>query len=82
MRQMLGDHIAACRERAEACRSRANECQEAAMKEGYLDLAQRWEDLVEAYEFLAARELALMGVQNHGWPFDVEKLPKGPKAFR
>lgn len=79
MLQKLGDHIAGCRERAAECYSRANETKDAAIRPDYLDMADRWNHLADAYVFVETLERFLVDTHKNGWPFNVEKIPTPPK---
>ena len=76
MLQKLGDHIAACRERANTCIAASTTETDARIRIQLLELAQQWEHVAKTYEFVASLERFLIDQQNHALPREVEQLPK------
>ena len=52
MLQKLGDHIAACRDRANTCIAASTTETDARVRTQLLDLAQQWEHVAKTYEFI------------------------------
>ena len=79
MLQKLGDHIAACLERADKCIAASTVETDPRVQTQLLDLAQQWRHVAKNYEFVASLEKFLVDQQNAALPSQVEKLPKeGP----
>jgi hypothetical protein len=79
MLQKLGDHIAACLERADKCIAASTVETDPRVQTQLLDLAQQWRHVAKNYEFVASLEKFLVDQQNVALPNQVEKLPKeGP----
>jgi hypothetical protein len=76
MLQKLGDHIAACRDRANTCIAASTTETDARIRTQLLELAQQWEHVAKTYEFVASLERFLIDQQNHALPKEVERLPK------
>jgi hypothetical protein len=76
MLQKLGDHIAACRDRAHTCIAASTTETDARIRTQLLELAQQWEHVAKTYEFVASLERFLIDQQNHALPREVERLPK------
>jgi hypothetical protein len=76
MLQKLGDHIAACRERANTCIAAATTEKDERIRTQLLALAQQWEHVATTYEFVASLERFLLDQQKGTLPTEVEKLPK------
>jgi len=80
MLQKLGDHIAACRDRANTCIAASTTEADARIRTQLLALAQQWEHVAKTYEFVASLERFLLDQQNHALPIHVERLPKEPPS--
>lgn len=60
MLQKLGDHIAACRERANTCIAASTTETDERIRAQLLALAQQWEHVATTYEFVASLERFLI----------------------
>jgi len=80
MLQQLGDHIAACRDRANTCIAASTTETDARIRTQLLDLAQQWEHVTTTYEFVASLERFLIDQPNKTLPTEVGKLPKDEPA--
>ena len=79
MLQKLGDHIAACLERAKQCNAAASAATDPIVRSQLSDLGLQWEHVAKSYEFIASLERFLLDAQKHTLPHDVEQIPKdGP----
>ena len=76
MLQKLGDHIAACVERAEKCKAAASTATDSLVRSQLSDLGLQWEHVAKSYEFIASLERFLLDAQKHTLPHEVEQLPK------
>ena len=76
MLQKLGDHIAACLERAEQCKTAASATTDPLVQSQLSDLELQWRHVAKSYEFVASLEQFLISAQNHTLPHEVEQLPK------
>jgi hypothetical protein len=75
MLQKLGDHIAACRDRANTCiPASTTETDE------HVRTQLQWEHVVSTYEFIASLERFLIDQQNNALPTELGKLPKDAPA--
>jgi hypothetical protein len=72
MLQKLGDHIAACRDRANTYIA-ASTTETDARIAPKLDLAQQWEHVAKTYEFVASLERSLLDQQNAALSKEVER---------
>ena len=80
MLQKLGDHIAACRDRANTCIAASTTETDARVHTQLLDLAQQWEHVAKTYKFIASLERFLIDQQNNALPTELGKLPKEAPA--
>jgi len=80
MLQKLGDHIAACRERANTCIAASTTETDARIRTQLLKLAEQWEHVAKTYEFVASLERFLMDQQKGTLPSEVGRLPKEPPS--
>ena len=80
MLQKLGDHIAACRDRANTCIAASTTETDARIRTQLVDLAQQWEHVAKTYEFVASLERFLIDQQNNALPTELGKLPKDAPA--
>jgi hypothetical protein len=79
MLQKLGDHIAACLERANQCKTAAASATDPTIRSQLSDLELQWQNVAKSYEFIASLEQFLVDAQKHTLPNEVEQLPKdGP----
>jgi len=76
MLQKLGDHIAACRDRANTCVAASTTERDEWVRTQLLALAQQWEHVATTYEFVASLERFLLDQQKGTLPNEVEQLPK------
>jgi|SoimicMinimDraft_9_1059737.scaffolds.fasta_scaffold76441_1 hypothetical protein len=76
MLQKLGDHITACRDRANTCIAASTTETDPRIRTQLLDLAQQWEHVAKTYEFVASLERFLIDQQNNTLPIEIERLPK------
>jgi hypothetical protein len=60
MLQKLGDHIAACRARAEKCDSLASKATDAEVRAQFTRLAEQWRHVVQSYENIESLERFLL----------------------
>ena len=80
MLQKLGDHIAACRDRANTCIAASTTETDERIRTQLLELAQQWEHVASTYEFVASLERFLIDQQNNALPTELGKLPKDAPA--
>ena len=80
MLQKLGDHIAACRDRANTCMAASTTETDPRLRTQLVDLAQQWEHVAKTYEFVASLERFLIDQQNNALPTELGKLPKNEPA--
>ena len=80
MLQKLGDHIAACRDRANICMAASTTETDERIRTQLLALAEQWEHVAKTYEFVASLERFLVDQQKHTLPVEVERLPKEPPS--
>ena len=80
MLQKLGDHIAACRDRANTCIAASTTETDERVRTQLLELAQQWEHVANTYEFIASLERFLIDQQNNALPTELGKLPKDAPA--
>jgi hypothetical protein len=79
MLQKLGDHIAACLERAKQCNEGAAAATDPLVQSQLSALEVQWRHVAQSYEFIASLERFLVDAQKHTLPHEVEQLPKdGP----
>ena len=76
MLQKLGDHIAACRDRANTCIPASTTETDEHVPTQLLELPKQWEHVASTYEFIASLERFLIDQQNNTLPAEVGKLPK------
>jgi hypothetical protein len=76
MLQKLGDHIAACRERAKTCIAASTTEPDERIRIQLVKLAEQWEHVATTYEFVASLERFLLDQQKGTLPNEVEQLPK------
>jgi hypothetical protein len=76
MLQKLGDHIVACRDRANTCIAASTTETDARIRTQLLELAQQWEHVAKTYEFVASLECFLIDQQNNTLPTELGALPK------
>jgi hypothetical protein len=80
MLQKLGDHIRACRVRANECEAAAMQATDPTLRQHLQDLGLQWNHLATSYEFVESLERFLLDQHNNSLPREVEKLPKdGPE---
>ena len=60
MLQKLGDHIAACRARAEKCESIASTATDVEIRMQFKALAEQWRHVVQSYENIESLERFLL----------------------
>ena len=65
MLQKLGDHIAACLERAAAAEQRAARLAGPELKAEHIAMAKQWAYLARSYEFVASLERFLLDAEQH-----------------
>jgi hypothetical protein len=80
MLQKLGDHIAACRDRANTCMAASTTETDERVRTQLLELAKQWEHVASTYEFIASLERFLIDQQNNALPTELGKLPKDAPA--
>ena len=80
MLQKLGDHIAACRDRANTCIAASTTEADPRIRTQLLQLAEQWEHVAKTYEFVASLERFLIDQQKGTLPSDVGQLPKDEPA--
>ena len=80
MLQKLGDHITACRDRANTCIAASTTETDERIRTQLVALAQQWEHVASTYEFVASLEGFLIHQQNNTLPTEVGKLPKDAPA--
>ena len=80
MLQKLGDHIAACRDRANTCIPASTTETDKHVRTQLLELAKQWEHVASTYEFIASLERFLIDQQNNALPTELGKLPKDAPA--
>jgi len=76
MLQKLGDHIAACRDRANTCIAASTTEPDERIRIQLVKLAEQWEHVATTYEFVASLERFLLDQQKGTLPNEVEQLPK------
>ena len=80
MLQKLGDHIAACRDRANTCIAASTTETDPRIRAQLLKLAEQWEHVAKTYEFVASLERFLLDQQRGTLPIEVGQLPKDEPA--
>jgi hypothetical protein len=75
MLQKLGDHIRACRQRADECEARLGKVADPAVNNQLEALAIQWRHLATSYEFVESLERFLLDQHRSTLPTEVEKLP-------
>lgn len=76
MLQKLGDHIAACLQRADQCEAAAATATDPLVRSQLADLELQWRHVAKSYEFIASLEKFLLSAHKQTLPHEVEQLPK------
>ena len=76
MLQKLGDHIAACLERAEQCKVTAPTTSDPVVRSQLSELETQWRHLAKSYEFIVSLERFLLDAHKQTLPQEVEQLPE------